>query len=74
MLCSHIMQYTCCFNYDKEMMQRSCMSIPEWPVMFYAWPRHRTVVPCLKAAPREQPVQPRCGPVWADLVESVDLV
>lgn len=50
------------------------MSIPEWPVMFYAWPRPRTVVPCLKAAPREQPVQPRCGPVWADLVESVDLV
>ena len=29
---------------------------------------------CLNAALREQPVQPRCGPVWADLVESVDLV
>lgn len=29
---------------------------------------------CLIAASREQPVQLCCGPVWADMVESVDLV
>lgn len=28
----------------------------------------------LNTALREQAVLPRCGPVWADLVESVDLV
>lgn len=28
----------------------------------------------LNAAPREQAVVPCCGPVWADLVKSFDLV
>lgn len=75
MLCSHIMQYTC-FTL-LIMTRRHCGGLV-WAVLNCLWCfMHGPYLRCgafLNAAPREQPVQPRFGPVWADLVESVDLV
>ena len=75
MLCSHIMQYTC-FTL-LIMTRRHCGGLV-WAFLNCLWCFMHGVDPwldeCLNAALREQPVQPRCGPVWVDLVESVDLV
>lgn len=61
-------------NYDKKTLWRACLSVPEWPVMFYAWPG--PTVWCKRSTEREHGAQPRCGPAWADMVEkkSLDLV
>lgn len=76
MLRSHIMQYT--WYTLLIMTRRHCEGLV-WAALNCLWcfmhgPGPAAWCVFKNAALREQAVQPRCGPVWADSVESADLV